>query len=278
MDRRGFTLIELLVVIAIIALLLSILMPALTKVKEQARSVVCRSNLHQWFLCLNLYTSDNEGTIWAGWGGGEVDSKWWMSAMRTYTSDINEVRCCPSATQPGYDMGGNATSARGPFAAWGYNPNLFRQFDPAGEDDYGSYAVNGWLESPSDAAIQNRPQGQSVARNYWRKTTKITRGGTVPFMTDALWIDCWPEPDDTPPPSEDFDDWPDENHFWRIVQNRHGNGIQNAIFMDGVARKVGLKELWTFKWFPDYDTRNDYTLAGGSTGTWTPWMADFTDY
>ena len=43
--KQGFTLIELLVVISIIALLLSILMPALQKIKEQARAVICTANL-----------------------------------------------------------------------------------------------------------------------------------------------------------------------------------------------------------------------------------------
>ena len=45
---KGFTLIELLVVISIIAVLMAILIPALTQVKEQARTIICKSNLRQY--------------------------------------------------------------------------------------------------------------------------------------------------------------------------------------------------------------------------------------
>lgn len=58
--RHGFTLVELLVVIAIIALLLSILLPAISKAKESARRVVCGSNLKQIGTAISIYAQEND--------------------------------------------------------------------------------------------------------------------------------------------------------------------------------------------------------------------------
>src|SRR5512134_2480781 len=59
----GFTLIELLVVIAIIALLMGILMPALSRARKQAWGVSCGSNLRQVGAAANLFAEDHDGRI-----------------------------------------------------------------------------------------------------------------------------------------------------------------------------------------------------------------------
>ena len=128
--KTGFTLIELLVVIAIITLLVSILMPALQRVKHQAKSVVCQSNLKQWGLVFHFYTEDNNGYFMSGSGGRYFE---WMEPGRPYYK-ADEMRFCPMVSEnkePGQ-------------ADWGGVFNVW----VSGEFK-GSYGINEFLFNPN---------------------------------------------------------------------------------------------------------------------------------
>ncbi len=79
---QAFTLVELLVVIGIIALLISILLPALTKARAAAQSTVCLSNLHQIMLGARVYITDNRGRFPYQYAGPKsasaLPSSWWI--------------------------------------------------------------------------------------------------------------------------------------------------------------------------------------------------------
>jgi competence protein ComGC len=61
--KPAFTLIELLVLIAAIALLMALLVPALSRARKHAKAMVCQSHLKQWGTTLALYAQDNEGHL-----------------------------------------------------------------------------------------------------------------------------------------------------------------------------------------------------------------------
>jgi prepilin-type N-terminal cleavage/methylation domain-containing protein len=267
--REGFTLIELLVVIAIIALLMAILMPALARVKEQARTVACLANLNQWNLIVAMYVEENDGRFYSGttWQGF-----WWLRQVDLKIQDwtTNKIWFCPTAKKSLFNENGERAPKFNVFSAWGIHYD--GQLGPNGVS--GSYGLNGYVLStpPSDDVFE----GGRSTKNNWR-TPNVAGGNYIPLLIGALRFDLWPLETDPPGEFEDMP-WSGGNHMARCCLNRH-EGFISSSFCDFSARKVGLKELYTLKWHRKFNTSGPWTHAGGvQPGDWPEWIRPFRDF
>ena len=97
--KNKFTLLELLIVIAVIAILASLLLPALGKAVESARKASCQGNLKQIGASLALYASDQDGYIPAIYATSKDGTPWelWSGRLGGYLRTIR-VFLCPSDT------------------------------------------------------------------------------------------------------------------------------------------------------------------------------------
>lgn len=251
-SKRGFTLIELLVVISIIAILMSVLIPSLRKARDQAKSVICLSNLKHWGLIFQMYTQDNNNS----YPSGRYVYSSWMQELRMYYSDIDELRCCPTATKTWWELENGVQvngpgASKGTYTAWGVFPDQAWYT----EGDYGSYGLNCWLSDAPDEYVDS----EKTKKILWRKTTKITNPNRTPLLLDALWSGVYPEATSVYYPAAATEEEaeatdpisPDSSGWWRRIYVKRHNGT-NIITTDLSAQKYGLKELWFFEWHKEY--------------------------
>ena len=284
--RKGFTLIELLVVIAVIALLMSILMPALAKVKDQARAVACLANLRQWNFVFNNYINDNAGRFFSGC---DNNGYYWPWQLPSDQQDwkVNKTWFCPTAKTPVWDEQGVRKAVLYIYNAWGiekpsttgapasitYQGKTYG-LNPNGLN--GSYGLNGYmLGIPTTGTYE----GGIAASQGYRDMFNVPNANNVPVLLDALRFDFWPQPAQTPAMNE-YEFWMNgaAYNMARVCINRH-RGSTSSSFLDWSARKVGLKELYTLQWYRSFNTKGPWTKAGGVRDTdWPDWIRALKDY
>ncbi len=103
--KKAFTLIELLVVITIIALLVSILMPALTKAKEQATMAVCLSGQKQLLVSYTMYATDHNDDMVRPWTQDGVKGDWVSDPINDAGVVQTATNCTPLDEQNGIMTG-----------------------------------------------------------------------------------------------------------------------------------------------------------------------------
>ena len=259
--KKGFTLIELLVVIAIIALLMAILMPALSKAKEQGKRAVCQNNLRELFLAWGLYSDDNDDHLVNGSAGfgksadgkdgvdlGEasLDDPWppWINGWDIYWEQ--RAKKVEEAEQrirtPGEVKVINGVDIKGSNLLWKYCPNTKLYKCPTG--DPGEVETYSIVDKMAGAATWGNNDSPSFMMRM-----EITRPAIHFVWVDegALTFDGWTIPYDPVTSTEGY--------VHDRIPTRHGKGA-NWCYGDGHV----AHHKWTTK-----------EMLGGATLSPTGW-------
>ena len=261
--KQGFTLVELLVVISIIALLMGMLMPALTIVKRKAKKTMGMQQQRGIGLAFTVYTVEYEGKTWEGfaWGSAKDQTMQWFDILSKYidpdvfrTNKDNKVRrvdsfFCPSAPKTWEEKGYIHDEV--PEEAWAHLGWHRESSKPVPTSRYpaytGSYCLSVWIQNPVTTELKKSPR-------YWR-TTNVRRSFEIPLLTDGLWLDSWFRPDECPPPphsGRNPQSTGDVKDSARTVLPRHDLST-NFLFLDGSVRNIALQGQWQLKWYQGQD-------------------------
>ena len=133
-----------------------------------------------------------------------------------------------------------------------------------------------WQWSGSDTHIMG---GYWAKVDFWR-TPNVAGAANIPLFLDSSFMGGMPDTTNDPMLILYEGKWAysAEDQMAAFALNRHNGGI-NSVFMDFSVRKIGIKQLWTFKWHRNSPIPGPYTLAGGvQPEDWPEWIRGFKDY